>query len=92
MTGGYAGAHVTDDIDITALTTSTVANNHTYSNGYNLGLGFRAMLTKNIFLQGKGTYTSLGKVNATTTLDGATLAIRFKPDFYQILFGVGYKF
>ncbi len=94
ITGGYAGASVNNDTTITETTGETVTyNNNTNPNGYNLGIGMRAMLTKNIFLQGKGTYTSLGKTNSTnlTPSSVTTITTSFKPEFYQILFGIGYK-
>jgi opacity protein-like surface antigen len=89
ITGGYAGAHVDNDSTETIVSSgaATSQDNHVNSNGYNIGLGMRAMLTKNIFVQGKGTYTSLGKVETKYTNFNA----EFKPKYYQILFGVGYK-
>lgn len=64
------------------------------ANGYILGLGYKQLVDKNIYVFGEGNYMSYSKITLNTTEAGTGQSIAFSqsPSAYQFLVGVGYKF
>lgn len=62
------------------------------ANGYIVGLGYKQLVTKNIYAFGEGNYMSYSKVNLSSTSGGQTITANQTPSAYQFLVGVGYKF
>lgn len=63
-------------------------------NGYVLGLGYKQLLGKNIYIFGEGNYYNYGSKSYTNDFGGAngTDTFNAKASAYQLLLGVGYKF
>lgn len=62
------------------------------ANGYIVGLGYKQLVTKNVYAFGEGNYMSYSKVNLSATGGGQTITANQTPSAYQFLVGVGYKF
>ena len=61
--------------------------------GYVLGLGYKQLLSQNIYMFGEGNYYSYGNQSYTSLYaNGFTDTFNAKATAYQFLVGVGYKF
>jgi outer membrane immunogenic protein len=67
---------------------STSAN----ANGFILGLGYKQLLDKNLYLFGEGNYMNYSKTTLSGSDSGQSVSINQTPIAYQFLVGVGYKF
>lgn len=63
-------------------------------NGYVLGLGYKQMVDKNIYVYGEGNYYNYSSKSYTNNFGAlaGTDTFNAKSSAYQILIGVGYKF
>lgn len=92
LKAGYSGAQVKTSGDLGQFFGSPTTN----LSGYVLGLGYKQLFDKNIYLFGEANYMSYG--NATTNASGAengsttTTSYKLGANSYQFLVGVGYKF
>ena len=61
--------------------------------GYVLGLGYKQLLSQNIYMFGEGNYYSYGNQSYTSVYaNGFTDTFNAKATAYQFLVGIGYKF
>jgi opacity protein-like surface antigen len=61
--------------------------------GYVLGLGYKQLLSQNIYLFGEGNYYNYGNQSYTSLYaNGFADTFNAKATAYQFLVGVGYKF
>ena len=64
----------------------------TNATGYILGLGYKQLIDKNIYVFGEGNYNKYGKTSYSGTTEGRAYTATVTPSAYQFLVGVGYKF
>ena len=86
LRGGLAGGKVDHQITVAGIGASS--NKTQY--GYLLGVGIKSMITPNVFLQALGTYSRLS--DTTVTVASSGIGEKFKPRYYQLMMGIGYKF
>jgi len=88
--GGYSGESVTwqakDNWGNSPGSTSFSAN------GYVVGVGYKQLLDKNLYVFGEGNYYSYSSHTVSGTGSPYTLTQGQTPSAYQFLVGVGYKF
>ena len=83
---GYAGSTM-------GLNSPTLAYSTLNLTGYNLGLGYKQMLTQSIYFVGEANYTSMSNKTANvTTTYGLPLSAPIGATGYDFLVGVGYRF
>lgn len=83
---GYTGATI-------GLSSPVIPYNTTNLTGYNLGLGYKQMITEKLYLLGEVNYASYGSQNAsTTTTTGVAVSNNVKGTGMDILVGLGYRF
>lgn len=62
-------------------------------NGYVLGLGYKQLFSKNLYVFGEGNYYNYGNKSYTNNFGGGnTDTFNAKASAYQFLLGIGYKF
>lgn len=71
---------------------SGVSSQSTTASGYLVGLGYKQLLDKNLYVFGEGNYYSYSSKTQTGSGGGQTIAMGETPSAYQFLVGVGYKF
>ena len=98
LKAGYSMEQVNTNIPASSDTFRNAYNPTSNANGYILGLGYKQLVDKNIFVFGEGNYMSYSKVTQTGSGinydNGLSQAITTTttPTAYQFLVGVGYKF
>ncbi|MBT8566131.1 porin family protein [Polynucleobacter paneuropaeus] len=89
LKAGYSGENVTWQPQGTA---ASVASQSKTASGYVVGLGYKQLIDKNIYVFGEGNYYSYSSNNVSTTSGSQTVTQAQTPSAYQFLVGVGYKF
>jgi outer membrane immunogenic protein len=63
------------------------------ASGYIVGLGYKQLIDKNIYVFGEANYMTYSNTKVGTgSLAGASVGINTTPSTYQALVGIGYKF
>ncbi|MBT8575568.1 porin family protein [Polynucleobacter paneuropaeus] len=89
LKAGYSGENVTWQPQGTA---ASIASQSKTASGYVVGLGYKQLIDKNIYVFGEGNYYSYSSNNVSTTSGSQTVTQAQTPSAYQFLVGVGYKF
>jgi opacity protein-like surface antigen len=89
LKAGYSGENVTWQPQGTA---ASVGSQSKTASGYVVGLGYKQLIDKNIYVFGEGNYYSYSSNNVSTTSGSQTVTQAQTPSAYQFLVGVGYKF
>jgi len=83
---GYTGATI-------GVSGATMAYQTTNLSGYNLGLGYKQMISSSIYLLGEFNYASFGtKTTSVSTTTGAIVTAPLSGNGIDFLVGVGYRF
>ena len=89
LKAGYSGENVTWQPQGTA---ASVASQSKTASGYVVGLGYKQLIDKNIYVFGEGNYYSYSSNNVSSTSGSQTVTQAQTPSAYQFLVGLGYKF
>lgn len=97
LKAGYSMEQYQSTIPASSNSFVNTINPTSNANGYIVGLGYKQLVDKNIYVFGEGNYMGYSKVTQNTTgtnSDGTTqqLSGNGTPSAYQFLVGVGYKF
>jgi outer membrane immunogenic protein len=100
LKAGYSSVSLTNTYPTRYVDNGNAANNMPLSagtqsktlNGYILGLGYKQMVTSNIYGFAEGNYMSYSKANFSTTSAGTTFTTNPGLSSYTLLVGLGYKF
>ncbi|QWD22880.1 outer membrane beta-barrel protein [Polynucleobacter paneuropaeus] len=97
LKAGYSMEQVQPNLPASANTFTNNYNPTSNANGYIVGLGYKQLVDKNIYVFGEGNYMGYSKVSQSGTGNNATgtsqsIATTTTPSAYQFLVGVGYKF
>ena len=97
LKAGYTMEQIKQNVGASANTFTNSLSASANANGYILGLGYKQLIDKNIYVFGEGNYMGYSSVTVNSTgvnPDGSTQATSqsTKPSAYQFLVGVGYKF
>jgi len=98
LKAGYSMEKVQSNTPASSDGFTTAMNNSTNARGYILGLGYKQLVDKNIYIFGEGNYMSYSQINipnsGTAQGGGGALSVTQAgtPSAYQFLVGVGYKF
>ncbi|MBT8622756.1 outer membrane protein [Polynucleobacter paneuropaeus] len=89
LKAGYSGENVTWQPQGTA---ASVASQSKTASGYVVGLGYKQLIDKNIYVFGEGNYYSYSSNNVSSTSGSQAVTQAQTPSAYQFLVGLGYKF
>lgn len=98
LKAGYSMEKVQSNTPASSDGFTTATSNSTNARGYILGLGYKQLVDKNIYIFGEGNYISYSQINipnnGTAQQGGVAASITQAgtPSAYQFLVGVGYKF
>ncbi|QWD08722.1 carbohydrate porin [Polynucleobacter paneuropaeus] len=97
LKAGYSMEQVQPNLPAGPNTFTNTYNPSSNASGYIVGLGYKQMVDKNIYVFGEGNYMGYSKLSQSGTGNNATgasqsIATTTTPSAYQFLVGVGYKF
>jgi opacity protein-like surface antigen len=100
LKAGYSSVSLTNTFPTRYVDNGNAASNSAISagtqsktlNGYILGLGYKQMVTSNIYGFAEGNYMSYSKANFSTTTGTSSLTSNPGLSSYTLLVGLGYKF
>jgi hypothetical protein len=97
LKAGFSMEQVQYNLPAGPNTFTNTYNPTSNANGYIVGLGYKQLVDKNIYVFGEGNYMGYSKVSQSGTGNNATgtsqsIATTTTPSAYQFLVGVGYKF
>ncbi|MBT8583401.1 porin family protein [Polynucleobacter paneuropaeus] len=98
LKAGYSMEQVQSNLPSGSNTFTNTLNTTTNANGYIVGLGYKQLVDKNIYVFGEGNYMSYSTVTQNGTGQNGSgnpsqsVTLSTKPSAYQFLVGVGYKF
>lgn len=87
--GGFSSESVKWQSQAGFSSATTISKN---ANGYVLGLGYKQLIDKNIYVFGEGNYYSYSSNSLSGTYGSQTVTQTQTPSAYQFLVGAGYKF
>jgi outer membrane immunogenic protein len=86
---GYSAEQLKVQIPSSAATGNQSTSGTSNASGYIVGLGYKQLIDKNIYVFGEANYMTYSNTAIST---GSTTTVNTTPSAYQALVGVGYKF
>jgi opacity protein-like surface antigen len=96
LKAGYSMEQIQPNLPASANTFTNTYNPSSNASGYIVGLGYKQMVDKNIYVFGEGNYMGYSKLSQSGTGNSGAasqaITTTTTPSAYQFLVGVGYKF